>query len=36
MNKDCFDCQAEGQMCDSCVFETEVADYQAMREEMGH
>jgi hypothetical protein len=36
MDNNCFDCQAEGQLCDSCVFETEeLADYQAMLEEVG-
>ena len=35
MDNNCFDCQTEGQLCDSCVFETEFADYQAMLEEVG-
>ena len=36
MDNNCFDCQAEGQICDGCVFEAELPDYQAMLEEVGY
>jgi len=35
MDNNCFDCQAEGQICDMCVFVTEeLDDYKAMLEEV--
>jgi Leu/Phe-tRNA-protein transferase len=35
MNNDCFDCQAEGQVCEMCGFvEFELDDYKKMLEEV--
>jgi uncharacterized protein (DUF2225 family) len=35
MDNNCFDCQAEGQVCDNCYYATMDDDYQAMLEEVG-
>ena len=35
MDNNCFDCQAEGQMCVHCYNASMDDDYQAMLEEVG-